>query len=267
MIATRMFPFTFSITVHGPDEFYDVPGYQLAAKVSSARLLCTIGHYASSQLMRISSSEHWKKIRITSLGVDPDLFTPVPFRESFENFEVICVGRLVAAKGQLVLIEAVARLAAEGRNIRLRLVGDGPDRSVLEAAVRRLNATSTIIFEGSVNQDRIRDLYRQAHVFALASFAEGIPVVLMEAMAMEIPCVTTWITGVPELIRNGIDGLLVAPSDKEALASSIANLMDDTELRRRLGKAGRLRVIDKYHLGKSVAHLATVFREELADLA
>ena len=88
-----------------------------------------------------------------------------------------------------------------------------------------------MIFEGAVNQDRIRDLYRQAHVFALASFAEGIPVVLMEAMAMEIPCVTTWITGIPELIRNGIDGLLVAPSDELALAAAIARLMDDPDLR------------------------------------
>jgi glycosyltransferase involved in cell wall biosynthesis len=267
MITARMFAFTFSITVHGPDEFYDVPGYQLAAKVASARLLCTIGHYASSQLMRISPPEHWSKIRITRLGVDPELFTPVQFRQSFETFEVICVGRLVAAKGQLVLVEAIAKLAAQGRNIRLRLVGDGPDRSMLHAAVHRLNASSSILFEGSVNQDRIRDLYRQAHVFALASFAEGIPVVLMEAMAMEIPCVTTWITGIPELIRDGIDGVLVAPSDEEALSACIARLMDDPNLRRRLGQAGRLRVLDKFHLGKSVAHLATVFREELADVA
>jgi glycosyltransferase involved in cell wall biosynthesis len=244
-----------------------VPGYQLTSKIASAKLLCAIGHYARSQLMRISSAEHWSKIQITPLGVDPGLFTPIQFRETFETFEVICVGRLVAAKGQLVLVQAIAKLAAQGRNIRLRLVGDGPDRASLEIAVSKLEATSKIIFEGSVNQDRIRDLYRQAHVFALASFAEGIPVVLMEAMAMEIPCVTTWITGIPELIRDGIDGLLVAPSDETSLAACLARLMDDTELRRRLGAAGRLRVIDKYHLGKSVEHLAGVFRSSLADAA
>lgn len=267
LIVTRMFSVTMSITVHGPDEFYDVPGYQLERKIAGARLLCTIGFYARSQLMRLSSAEHWSKIRVTPLGVDPELFTPDPFRESFDTFEVICVGRLVAAKGQLVLIEAIAKMAAQGRKIRLRLVGDGPDRKLLEESVRKLGAGPSIVFEGAVNQDRIRDLYRAAHVFALASFAEGIPVVLMEAMAMEIPCVTTWITGIPELIRNGIDGLLVAPSDEAGLAEAIARLMDDADLRKRVGAAGRLRVIEKYNLRKNVEHLADVFRENLADAA
>jgi glycosyltransferase involved in cell wall biosynthesis len=86
----------------------------------------------------------------------------------------------------------------------------------------------------------------------------------MEAMAMEIPCVTTFITGIPELIRDEVDGLLVAPSDEVALAGALARLMDDVQLRRRLGLAGRQRVIDKYNLGKSVEHLADVFREMLA---
>ena len=265
LIVTRMFPFTFSITVHGPDEFYDVPGYQLERKIAAARLLCTIGLYARSQLMKLASAEHWSKIKVTPLGVDPELFTPAPFRANFDTFEVICVGRLVAAKGQRVLIEAVAKLAAQGRRIRLRLVGDGPDRASLEQAVRDLNATASIVFEGAVNQDRIRNLYREAHVFALASFAEGIPVVLMEAMAMEIPCVTTWITGIPELIRDGVDGLLVGPSDETGLAEAIARLMDDTGLRKRVGAAGRSRVIEKYHLRKNVELLAGVFREYLAD--
>jgi colanic acid/amylovoran biosynthesis glycosyltransferase len=267
LILTKMFPVTFSITVHGPDEFYDVPGYQLEEKIAAARLLCTIGFYARSQLMRLSSAEHWDKIRITPLGVDPELFRPAPFRADYDTFEVICVGRLVAAKGQRVLIDAVAALAAQGRKIRLRLVGDGPDRASLEEAVRKRGAGATIVFEGAVNQDRIRDLYRQAHAFALASFAEGIPVVLMEAMAMEIPCVTTWITGIPELIRDGIDGLLAAPSDQAGLAAALARLMDDAELRKRIGAAGRARVVEKYHLRKNVELLAGVFRETLADAA
>jgi colanic acid/amylovoran biosynthesis glycosyltransferase len=265
LILSRMFPFTFSITVHGPDEFYDAPGYQLEQKIAGARLLCTIGFYARSQLMKLSAASHWSKIHVTPLGVDPDVFTPAPFREAFDLFQIICVGRLVAAKGQRVLIEAVAKLAASGRRVRLTLVGDGPDRASLEEAVRSLGAGRSIVFEGAVNQDRIRSLYREAHVFALASFAEGIPVVLMEAMAMEIPCVTTWITGIPELIRDGIDGLLVAPSDEVSLAAAIVRLMDDPDLRKRIGAAGRSRVVDKYHLQKNVGLLAGVFREFLTD--
>src|SRR5208283_4829474 len=114
-----------------------------------------------------------------------------------------------------------------------------PDRESLHSAARCLRMEDSVVFEGAVNQDRIRDLYAKADIFAMASFAEGIPVVLMEAMAMEIPCVATWITGIPELIRDSIDGLLVAPSDVDGLASAIARLMDDGQLSRRLGTAGR----------------------------
>ncbi|HEX8999661.1 MAG TPA: glycosyltransferase, partial [Blastocatellia bacterium] len=101
----------------------------------------------------------------------------------------------------------------------------------------------------------------------LASFAEGIPVVLMEAMAMEIPCITTFITGIPELIRDGTDGLLVPPSDVEALAEAIGKLMDDAALRRDLGQQGRARVMDKYDLPRNCARLAEIFQRRLGGAA
>jgi colanic acid/amylovoran biosynthesis glycosyltransferase len=263
LILSRIFPFTISITVHGPDEFYDVSAYLLAEKVAGARFLCVIGQFARSQLMKLSPVSDWGKIEVTPLGVDADLFTPRPFRPVVDCLEVLCVGRLVPAKGQHILLGAIGRMIAQGRRVRLRLVGDGPDRKSLEEAARKAGIAGQVIFEGNVNQDRIRDLYQSADVFALASFAEGIPVVLMEAMAMEIPCVTTWITGIPELIRNSIDGLLVAPSDEEGLADALARLMDDPELRRRLGEAGRVRVMEKYHLRANVARLGQVFRKHL----
>ncbi len=181
-------------------------------RVSTAEVVCAIGLYARSQLMKISDPALWGKIKVTPLGVDPSVFTPRVFRAESQVFDVICVGRLVPAKGQHVLLSAVARLLAKGRALTLRLVGDGPDRRSLEAAAQQAGIQDQVIFEGAINQDRIRDLFEKADVFALASFAEGIPVVLMEAMAMEIPCVSTWITGIPELIRDSIDGLLVAPS-------------------------------------------------------
>jgi glycosyltransferase involved in cell wall biosynthesis len=259
MIVARTYPFTFSITVHGPDEFYDAPGYLLSEKFANASLLCAIGMYARSQMMKLCDSSMWEKIEVTPLGVDANIFQPRSAKPGSRRFEVICVGRLVAAKGQHILLAAVAQLLQSGRKLQLRLVGDGPDRKSLEASARRLGIEESVVFEGAVNQDRIRDLYGTADLFALASFAEGIPVVLMEAMAMEIPCVATWITGIPELIRDGIDGLLVAPSDVDGLASAIGRLMDDEELRRSLGKAGRKRVIDKYDLGRNVARLAEVY--------
>jgi len=166
-----------------------------------------------------------------------------------------------------VLVAAVNRLVRAGRNVRLRLVGEGPDRRSLEAAVASGGCEAHVVFEGAVNQDRIGELYARADAFALASFAEGIPVVLMEAMAMEIPCVTTCITGIPELIRDGQDGLLVAPSDDEALAAALARLIDDPALRERLGRAGRRRVMERYDLARNTARLAAVFRRRLGALA
>jgi colanic acid/amylovoran biosynthesis glycosyltransferase len=264
LIVTKTFPYTFSITVHGPDEFYDARKNWLEEKFDSASLLCAIGMFARSQIMKLCDSSAWDKIEVTPLGVDATVFQPRKTPSEAKVFEVLCVGRLVPAKGQHVLLTAIAQLQSSGRAVRLRLIGDGPDRCSLEAAARELHIADSVIFEGAVNQDRIRDFYATADVFAMASFAEGIPVVLMEAMAMEIPCISTWITGIPELIRDSIDGLLVAPSDAEALAAAIARLMDDCELRARLGAAGRQRVIEKYNLSQNIVRLAQVFDSHLS---
>jgi colanic acid/amylovoran biosynthesis glycosyltransferase len=263
LIAVRIFPVTMSMTVHGPDEFYDVPGYILREKVLGCRFVCCISQYARSQLMRITPIDAWDRLEVVPLGVDPAAFSPRPANDEPKLFEVLCVGRLVPAKGQAVLIEAAAALIAAGRALRVRLVGDGPDRPALEALVRARGLAGHVIFEGAVDQDGIRALYRQADAFALASFAEGVPVVLMEAMAMEIPVIATGITGIPELIRDGVDGLLVMPSDVAALAAAIARLMDEPLLRRGLGLAGRLRVIDRYNLAVNVGRLAAVFARRL----
>ncbi|MBK1643685.1 colanic acid biosynthesis glycosyltransferase WcaL [Thiocapsa imhoffii] len=263
LIAKRVFGIGFSMTVHGPDEFYDAPGYRLAEKIDGADFICCIGYYCRSQLMKLSAPAHWSKFEIAPLGVDPKAFSPRPFRAQPTPFEILCVGRLVPAKGQHVLIAALAQLVAEGRDLCLRLVGDGPDRAALEAQGQTLGVTRHLIFEGVVNQDRIRAIYAEADCFALASFAEGIPVVLMEAMAMEIPCVTTFITGHPELIRDGIDGLLVAPSDTQGLAAAIAALMDDPARRQQLGAAGRQRVIEHYDLEANTNRLAEILRHRL----
>jgi len=128
---------------------------------------------------------------------------------------------------------------------------------------RSPRSSECVLFEGAVNQDRIRGIYATADVFCLPSFAEGLPVVLMEAMAMEIPCVTTSIAGIPELIRNGIDGLLVPPSDLDALVEALARLMDDGGLWDRLAKCGRTRILEHFDLARNVETLAAVFTERI----
>ncbi len=263
LIAARAFGFTFSMTVHGPDEFYDVTAHRLKEKLAGAAFVTCIGNYARSQLMKLTPATDWHKFEVAPLGVFPAVFQPLPPREARAVFEIICVGRLVDAKGQHILLAAVERLLRAGRNVHLQLVGDGPDRAALAAAVAERGLQHAVSFTGPVNQDGIRALYGEADVFALASFAEGIPVVLMEAMALQLPCVTTRITGIPELIRDGIEGLLVAPSDAHELAEALARLMDDPGLRAQLGAAGRKRVLSNYDLTRNLPRLAEIFRARL----
>ena len=265
LIASRIFPIGFSLTVHGPDEFYDAPGLRLAEKMAGATFACCIGQFARSQLMKVSAPAQWNKFEIGPLGVDPLLFVPQPFRCLPDTIQILCVGRLVPSKGQYILLAAVERLVRSHANVRLRLVGDGPDRERLERAIASKGLGRCVTLEGSVNQDHIRDYYRQADIFVLPSFAEGIPVVLMEAMAMEVPCISTFVAGIPELVRNEIDGILIPPSDEQALAFSIGRLIEDPNLRRRLGAAGRQRVIEKYDLDRNVARLAEIFTDRIGS--
>jgi glycosyltransferase involved in cell wall biosynthesis len=259
LFTQRVFRVGYSLTVHGPDEFYDARGQYLAQKIAAAGFIVCISSYTRSQLMNLSPYADWSKFHVARLGVDSSLFAPSEWNPSPDCFEILCVGRLIPAKGQHLLIDAVNRLTLEGRRVRLRLVGSGPDEPSLRAQTAGLVRPESIVFEGAVNQDRIRSLYAAAHVFCLASFAEGLPVVLMEAMAMGIPCVSTNIAGIPELIRNEVDGLLVPAGDAGALAAALARLMDDGALCKRLALSGRARILEHYDLARNAAALAEVF--------
>ena len=263
LLVSAMFGIEFSATIHGPDEFTDPSGFLLPEKVAAARFIVAISSYGRSQLMRVSRPCDWDKLGVARLGVDTREFAPEPRIPDSGNrgraFELISVGRLAPVKAQRLLLEACSLLAAKQRRILLRLVGDGPLRGELEQAAVRLGLQDGVVFHGALSHDRVLELYRSADAFALASFAEGIPVVLMEAMALAIPCVATWVMGVPELIRDREEGLLVAPSDVNGLADAIERLMDDPSLRTRLGAAGREKVLREYDLRRNVASLADFF--------
>jgi len=219
LLVSRLFPISFSMTIHGPEEFDDTVAFHMAEKVAATRLVAAISRFAASQAMRASDPDQWHKIRTVPLGVDADAFAPRP---APAGFEILCIGRLAPVKAHLMLIGAMARLVTAGRkDLRLVLVGDGPSRPAIEKEIARRDLKDYVRVEGALNHDRVLEFYRRASVFALASFAEGVPVVLMEAMAMQVPCVATWVAGVPELIRNEIDGLLVAPADEAADRKSV----------------------------------------------
>ena len=264
LALSHVFPVETSATIHGSGEFHDPQANRLPEKIAAIGFVCAISQYGLSQLMRVSPPPQWSKFELTPLGVDARDFAPRTTaraaRADSAPFTVSCVGQLQPAKGQHVLLAALAALVGEGRDVRLTLVGDGPDRDALVEHVGRLGLTDRVTFTGALNQDEVRAVYDRTDAFVLASFAEGVPVVLMEAMAAGIPCVATRITGIPELIRDGEDGLLVTPASASELAQAIARLADDPELGARLAASARHRVAEHYDLERNVARLASVFR-------
>ena len=263
LVLKHFAPIGLSLTVHGPDEFYDAPGQCLREKIAAADFIICIGAFARSQLMHLSPASEWHKFEICPLGVDTERYAPLQRRLEARPFTVLCVGRLTPAKGQRILIDACRQLRQSGRQLRLVLVGTGPDEEQLKAVVADYGLESVIRFTGALNQAEVRAWYSQADAFALASFAEGIPVVLMEAMASGIPCVSTRITGIPELIRDGEDGLLVTPSDVGELAAALTRLMDDSALGQSLARSARLRVQEKFSLERNVERLGKVLATRL----
>jgi len=263
LIAAAYGTLDYSLSIHGPDIFYDVTVELLPDKIKQARFVRAISYYCQSQLMRLLPYEAWSRLAIVRCGVDLEVFQPRPEPQQAVP-EILCVGRLVPAKGQHILVAAAARLKAAGVPFHLTLVGGGPDMASLQALGRRLGLTAEITFTGAVGQDQIHQYYDRADIFVLASFAEGVPVVLMEAMAKEIPCIATCITGIPELIDHGEDGLLVTPGHEEALAAAMRRLVEDRALRRRLGANGRRKVAARYSLPDNCREMASVFSRYLA---
>jgi colanic acid/amylovoran biosynthesis glycosyltransferase len=267
LLVKAVFDIGLSITVHGADEFYDAWRQHLPEKVAGADFIVCISDFARSQLMFVSDSRHWSRLVVCRLGIDVSMFAPRPSLRTRADapFHLLCVGRLSPAKGQELLVEAVARLRGRGHAVSLDIVGAGVNEAVLRGLVQARGLTEAVTLSGPVNQDRIRDHYTRADCFAMASFAEGIPVVLMEAMSMQIPCVTTHITGIPELIAHGRTGLLAPPSNVEALVEQIERLITDPSLGPALGRAARLQVEQKFNLTTNAAHLAEIFVARVQD--
>ncbi len=255
---------SYSMSVHGPDVFSDVTTNLLTEKVLEARFVRCISHFCRSQLMRVLPAEEWGKLPIVRCGVDVSTYAPRPDPGN-DIPELLCVGRLVPAKGQHILVEACKELRERGLPFHLTFVGDGPDRASLEARIRELGLDDAIEFTGAIGQDEIHAYYDRADVFVLASFAEGLPVVLMEAMAKEIPCVTTRIVAIPELVIDGVNGLLVAPSDVTGLAEAVERLMGDPDLRRRFGEAARQKVLDEYDNDKNCPAMGELFEKTFGN--
>lgn len=251
----------YSFMVHGPEEFDRAACLSLADKAHYASFVATISSYARSQLYRWIRFEDWHKVTIVRCGLDEAYIAAAP-TASPNNRRLICVGRLCEQKGQLLLVEAVAKVRAESGPFELLLIGDGELRPELEVAIVRLKLQDTVKVLGWANQAQVRQHLEESIGLVLASFAEGLPVVIMESLALSRPVISTWIAGIPELVSNGESGWLVPAGDAEALADAITQFLGtQPEVLDRMGRNGRLAVLRNHDVNLEVGALRARFRE------
>ncbi|MEZ4281064.1 MAG: glycosyltransferase [Myxococcota bacterium] len=249
----------FSMTVHGPDEFDDPRGFELASKVADSRFTVAISAYTGAQLRRWIALDDWQKIHVVRCTVDESFFEATPIGAGPERI-FVCVGRLCAQKGQLLLLEAFARAAARDPRARLVLAGDGEMRPLIEARIAALGLGERVEITGWIAEAEVRRRLRGACCMVLASFAEGLPVVIMEALAMQRPVLSTYIAGIPELVDSET-GWLVPSGDVEALAEGLAAVLAaDPETLAAKGRRGAERVRERHFVASEVDRLDALFR-------
>ncbi|NLE58255.1 MAG: glycosyltransferase family 4 protein [Planctomycetes bacterium] len=255
LLIRRMGGPTYSITVHGPGEFDAPRTLSLVAKVTDASFVAAISSFCSAQLWRWLPFDQWSKVHIVRCAVGEDFFEHRRPVDPDSN-RLVCIGRLSSSKGHMVLLEAMTRLAAGGTNVRLTLAGDGPLRTAIERRIAELRLEDHIEVTGWIDETEVRRQISAARAVVSASFAEGLPVVMMEALAMGRPVVATYFGGIPELVRPGENGWLVPPGDAEALAEALGEVMrTPAERLTAMGEEGRRRVRDRHRTATEAARL------------
>jgi colanic acid/amylovoran biosynthesis glycosyltransferase len=260
-LAAEMGGFTFSFTIHGPAEFFESNLWWIGEKVRRAVFVNCVSYFCRSQTMMLSEPGCWEKIRVVHCGVDVRLFETK--QHGGQAHRLLFVGRLVPAKGVQFLLETITEIDGA----ILDIAGDGPQRKFLETKAASLGIANRVRFLGYQSQGQVRELLRHADVFVMASFAEGLPVVLMEAMAAGLPVVATRIAGIPELVDDGQNGFLVPPGDPAVAAAAVRKLLEDAELRNRFAIAGRAKVEREFNLDMEAGWLARILTSALSGVS
>ena len=248
---------TYSFTVHGPDEFDNAPLFSFPRKVEAASFVAAIGSFTRSQLMRFLPSEDWPKLKVVHCGLDEGFFVaePAPLPPAPV---LLCIGRLSSQKGHLALLEAFARL--DRPDVSLVLAGDGEFRELIDARIASLGLQGRVRVTGWIGSDEVRRLITQSTIIVQPSLAEGLPVVLMEALAQGRPVISTYIAGIPELVENGKTGWLVPAGDSDALAKIMEVALDTpAERLTEMGRAGIVRVRVRHHIDAVATQLVGLF--------
>lgn len=252
----------YSFTVHGPESIDRAIILSLDEKIKRASFVVAISSYCQSQLYRWCDRQYWSKIHIVRCGLDRPFFqqqiTPVP-----ETSQLVCVGRLNEQKGHLVLLEAAHQLALEGIKFKLVLVGDGSLREQIESAIAQYNLQEYITITGWATNSEVCQHIINSRATVLASFAEGLPVVIMEALALGRPVVSTYIAGIPELVEPEVSGWLVPSGSVAALAQAMRQVLQSpTEQLSKMGRAGAAKVALQHDVTIEASKLAALFRQQ-----
>jgi glycosyltransferase involved in cell wall biosynthesis len=250
-----------SFTVHGPEEFDKPHAIGLAEKIRRAAFVVAISSYGRSQLYRLMEHSYWPKIDVVHCGLDRKFLDRTP-EQPLSSRRLICVGRICEQKGQLLLLEAAELLAARGVDFELVLAGDGEMRAEAEQFIADHHLESKVRITGWISNDQVRTELLTARALVLPSFAEGLPVVIMEAMALGRPVISTFIAGIPELVEQNEHGWLVPAGDVEELATAIQKcLSTGDEQLSRMGQAGRRRVLLRHDANREAMKLDAMLRK------
>lgn len=260
MLAHELGGPSFSFTAHGPEEFDKPDAIALGDKIDQASFVVGVSSFGRSQLLRRTPARAWDKVKVVPCGVDESFLSEGHLKPIPAARRLVCVGRLCEQKGQLLLLEAAARLAQEGLDFELVLVGDGELRAECEARIAKDGLERRVRITGWATGERVRDELNAARAMVLPSFAEGLPVVIMEALALRRPVISTYVAGIPELVEPGVCGWLVPAGDVDHLAAAMRQALQATpEELERLGAAGRARVIERHDAVRAAALLASAF--------
>ena len=263
LVATRYLGIRFSLTVHGGCDFDFPAGPLLADKIRESTFVACATQYGMAQAMRLSHPSLWSRLSVVRCGVELDKLPPRRPREADPHgrIRIICVGRLAPEKGQLGLIDTFAMARERGLDAELVLLGDGPDRAALMARVVAVGMGPYVKLLERQPEDRALEEIARSDVLVLASFMEGLPVVLMEAMALGVPVIAPDVAGIPELVQHGDSGLLFIAGDWNQLAERLCTLGSDAALRARLAEAARCRIEEEFDMAQAVTPLLERFTD------
>lgn len=258
LLATRMLGIGWSFTIHGTSETDFPAGLLLPAKIIASDMVVCVSWFGRAQGMRLVEPDQWRKFHVVRCGL-PLVEIPKRAESGGAPTAIVAVGRLSAEKGQAGLLEAFAKVHAEYADVRLRLIGSGPERGLLERRASELGIASVVEFAGRLSEADTLDEIARADLLVLSSFMEGLPIVLMEAMAIGVPVVASRVAGIPELVEDGVTGLLFTPANWDELAVRMNQLLADPAMRDRLTGEAKKKIEAEFDADKSARQLAVLF--------